>query len=122
MTPVQLVSNEPGDIHVVDDQVADEPRDADPAQVAVQEPGPAHVGYVNAGASELSAAQALACLEPVRSELRRRHLVCHAPHELTAYDAAYLVLAEREGVPLATLDTKLRSACQAVGVRLIPEV
>ena len=42
-------------------------------------------------------------------------------HALTAYDAAYLVLAEREGVPLATLDTKLRSAAQAVGVRLIPD-
>lgn len=43
-------------------------------------------------------------------------------HALTAYDAAYLVLAEREGVPLATLDAKLRNAAQAVGVRLIPEV
>ena len=42
-------------------------------------------------------------------------------HGLTAYDAAYLVLAEREGVPLATLDTKLRNAARAVGVQLIPE-
>ncbi|HUJ06302.1 MAG TPA: type II toxin-antitoxin system VapC family toxin [Streptosporangiaceae bacterium] len=42
-------------------------------------------------------------------------------HALTAYDAAYLVLAEREGVPLATLDTKLRNAARAVGVQLIPE-
>lgn len=41
-------------------------------------------------------------------------------HALTAYDAAYLVLAEREGVPLATLDAKLRNAGQAVGVTLIP--
>jgi predicted nucleic acid-binding protein len=42
-------------------------------------------------------------------------------HALTAYDAAYLVLAEREGVPLATMDTKLRNAARAVGVQLIPE-
>jgi predicted nucleic acid-binding protein len=37
-------------------------------------------------------------------------------HGLTAYDAAYLVLAEREGIPLATLDAKLRTAAQAAGV------
>jgi predicted nucleic acid-binding protein len=37
-------------------------------------------------------------------------------HRLTAYDAAYLVLAEREGIPLATLDAKLRTAAQAAGV------
>ncbi|MBV8314323.1 MAG: type II toxin-antitoxin system VapC family toxin [Planctomycetaceae bacterium] len=37
---------------------------------------------------------------------------------LTAYDAAYLELALREGVPLATLDAKLRAAAQTVGVPL----
>jgi hypothetical protein len=37
-------------------------------------------------------------------------------HGLTAYDAAYLVLAEREGIPLATLDAKLWTAAQAAGV------
>jgi predicted nucleic acid-binding protein len=37
---------------------------------------------------------------------------------LTAYDAAYLELALRRGLPLATLDDKLRAAAQAVGVPL----
>jgi predicted nucleic acid-binding protein len=37
---------------------------------------------------------------------------------LTSYDAAYLELAMRQGVPLATLDTKLKAAAGAVGVAL----
>jgi predicted nucleic acid-binding protein len=40
-------------------------------------------------------------------------------HGLTAYDAAYLVLAEREGIPLATMDGKLRTAAQAAGVSVL---
>ncbi len=36
---------------------------------------------------------------------------------LSAYDAAYLELAMREALPLATLDVKLRNAAKAVGVR-----
>lgn len=39
-------------------------------------------------------------------------------HALTAYDAAYLELAMRRGLPLATLDAKLKGAAQAVGVPL----
>ncbi len=40
-------------------------------------------------------------------------------HELTAYDAAYLELAMRLGLPLATGDRKLRTAAQRVGVGLL---
>ena len=39
-------------------------------------------------------------------------------HKLSAYDASYLELAMRLGLPLATLDDKLRSAAEAVGVLL----
>lgn len=37
---------------------------------------------------------------------------------LTSYDAAYLELAKRRGLPLATLDTKLSDACRKFGVML----
>lgn len=39
-------------------------------------------------------------------------------HGLTAYDAAYLEAALREGLPLATLDHELQKAARAAGVRL----
>jgi predicted nucleic acid-binding protein len=39
-------------------------------------------------------------------------------HGLTAYDAAYLELAMRESVPLATLDAKLKAAATVVGVAI----
>jgi predicted nucleic acid-binding protein len=38
--------------------------------------------------------------------------------QLTAYDAAYLWLAQREGLPLATLDKSLRMAASKAGVKL----
>ena len=38
---------------------------------------------------------------------------------LTAYDAAYLSLALREALPLATLDQALQAAARRAGVRLV---
>jgi predicted nucleic acid-binding protein len=40
-------------------------------------------------------------------------------HRLTLYDAAYLELALRRGLPLATLDSDLRRATSAEGVELV---
>jgi predicted nucleic acid-binding protein len=40
-------------------------------------------------------------------------------HRLTSYDAAYLELAARNDLPLASLDEPLLEACRAVGVVVI---
>lgn len=40
-------------------------------------------------------------------------------HGLTAYDAAYLDLAQDSGLPLATLDEHLLQACKKARVRLV---
>lgn len=42
-----------------------------------------------------------------------------AQHGLTLYDAAYLELARRRGLPLATLDKALRRAAETEGVSLL---
>lgn len=39
--------------------------------------------------------------------------------QLTEYDAAYLELALREALPLATLDQRLRQAAQHAGIALV---
>jgi predicted nucleic acid-binding protein len=41
-------------------------------------------------------------------------------HHLTVYDAAYLELALRQNLPLATLDKALRSAAKSAGTALLP--
>jgi predicted nucleic acid-binding protein len=38
---------------------------------------------------------------------------------LTVYDACYLELAQRHGLPLASLDRQLREAGQALGIKLL---
>ena len=42
-------------------------------------------------------------------------------HRLTVYDASYLELALRRGLPLASLDGELRQAATACGVALLGE-
>jgi predicted nucleic acid-binding protein len=40
-------------------------------------------------------------------------------HRLSVYDAAYLELAQREGLPLATLDADLRRAAASEGMAVV---
>jgi predicted nucleic acid-binding protein len=55
---------------------------------------------------------------PVEAEVLR----LARAHRLSVYDAAYLELASREGVPLATLDRDLAGAARAENVPIIGEV
>ena len=50
----------------------------------------------------------------------RETLLLAQTHGLTVYDAAYLELALRLGLPLATKDDELHAAAQQVGVTTIP--
>ena len=62
---------------------------------------------------------------PIHVERREALWLCKAAialareHSLSAYDAAYLELAKREGLPLATLDETLRRAAQLAGVAIL---
>ena len=47
-------------------------------------------------------------------------VACARKHGLTTYDAAYLELAQRRGLPLATLDIRLAEAARKVGVAVLP--
>ena len=40
-------------------------------------------------------------------------------HRLTVYDAAYLEMALRRGLPLATVERELRAAAKAEGIPLL---
>lgn len=58
--------------------------------------------------------------EPLDTAGIRRVAQLGTAQGLTAYDAAYLDLALREGVPLASLDARLRAAAEARGVAVLP--
>jgi len=40
-------------------------------------------------------------------------------HRLSSYDASYVWLAMKEGLSLATLDQRVRRACERIGVSLV---
>ena len=71
----------------------------------------------------LSAFQALpiSADEHAFQEAWTASLLLARTHALTLYDAAYLELAIRLGVPLGSLDTELRKAARAEGVKLLPK-
>jgi predicted nucleic acid-binding protein len=56
--------------------------------------------------------------QPASAVFTKIQALCRE-HELTAYDAAYLELAIRNELPLATIDKALRKAAQKAGVRLL---
>ena len=55
---------------------------------------------------------------PQVSDFPRLHMLATI-HQLTAYDVAYLDLARRLSLPLATMDTALRTAAQAEGIQTL---
>lgn len=57
-------------------------------------------------------------IEVEEAQLRTREVLAAArTFQLTAYDAAYLELALREGLALATLDRRLAEAAEKAGVK-----
>ena len=58
-------------------------------------------------------------LDPIRTDTAFSQILSFARQEqLTEYDAAYLELALREGLPVATLDNGLRRAARNAGIGL----
>jgi predicted nucleic acid-binding protein len=55
------------------------------------------------------------------SDIMRRFQTLGIEHHLSAYDAAYLELAQRTGLGLATVDRPLRSAAQKAGIKVNPQ-
>jgi predicted nucleic acid-binding protein len=59
-------------------------------------------------------------IDPIRPGTAFNQILSVArQNDLTEYDAAYVELALREALPLATLDEKLRRAATRVGVTLV---
>jgi len=76
----------------------------------------------DAAATRFSLLQALPITtdpEAQRRAWRETFLLAQA-HTLTAYDAAYLELARRTGLPLASKDGDLRNAARNIGVEVLP--
>jgi predicted nucleic acid-binding protein len=73
---------------------------------------------VDQGLGQLEAVVAAGIeIDPVAVQTVREAFVPAHVHQLTAYDAVYLELARREGLPLATLDKGLRTAAAKAGIQ-----
>jgi len=58
-------------------------------------------------------------LEVAREALGQRILGLGLTHGLSAYDASYLELAMRRGLPIATQDERLKHAADAAGIDIL---
>jgi predicted nucleic acid-binding protein len=59
-------------------------------------------------------------VEPIQTSSAFNQILSIArQNNLTEYDAAYVELALREGLPLATLDAELRTAARHLGITLV---
>ena len=84
-------------------------------------PAERHSGDFRDGA--LSGLALLAVKVDVEADRRAWNDTLHLAerHRLTVYDAAYLEIASRRKIPIATLDRDLRSAATNDGVQLLGE-
>lgn len=57
---------------------------------------------------------------PTQTEIFNSVFTLASVEGLTSYDAAYLELAIRKGLPLATLDRKLAGAARNVNIEVLP--
>ena len=58
-------------------------------------------------------------VEYERSEMMKELLALARSHNLSSYDASYLDLAMRKGIPMATLDNKLIEAAKRIDVPIL---
>jgi len=78
--------------------------------------------------TEADTARFLALLDNLPIQVARDHggveviVTLARAHGLTGYDSVYLDLAQRTGLPLATMDRKLAEAARAAGVEVVAEV
>jgi predicted nucleic acid-binding protein len=110
------------------DAVLDRLRDDEAAVPAIWPLEVANVLLVAERRGRLSEAQASRFLEllaqlPIEVDDAPRDLAdivaAGRRHELSSYDASYLVLAERLGASLATLDQRLAKVAEGAGVELL---
>jgi predicted nucleic acid-binding protein len=107
------------------DQILDRLRDSDAVVPGLWRLEVANVLLVAERQRRITEAQATRFVElvqrlPIRTEIDVLEvsdvLAAGRRHGLSAYDACYLLLAERRGVPLATLDSTLAVAGRSAGV------
>jgi predicted nucleic acid-binding protein len=81
---------------------------------------PADLPMADAKVLGVLLAQSKVVIDPAGGDAFTHAMALAIRHTLSSYDAAYLELALRLGLPLATLDRALIRAAQAEGVAVLP--